>query len=102
MAAMSAGDDLRLFAEPDGAAPAVAVPPRRRRRRRPTPNLLAVDGNGLAHRAFHAVGGAEAEPGEAGHRFLAMLARVAARIRPTGCVRSEEHTSELQSRPHLV
>jgi DNA polymerase-1 len=87
MAAMSAGDDLRLFDLPDGAAPALTVPPRRRRaRRRPTPNLLAVDGNGLAHRAFHAVGGAEAEPGEAGHRFLAMLARVAAAIRPTGCV----------------
>ncbi len=87
MAAMSAGDDLRLFALPDGAAPAVAGPPRRRRaRRRPPPNLLAVDGNGLAHRAFHAIGGVEAEPGEAGHRFLAMLARIGAAIRPTGCV----------------
>jgi hypothetical protein len=66
MAAMSAGDDLRLFSVPDGAAPAMAIPSRRRwARRRPTPNLLAVDGNGLAHRAFHAVGGAEAEPGQA-------------------------------------
>ena len=87
MAAMSAGDDLRLFSVPDGAAPAMAVPPRRRwARRRPTPNLLAVDGNGLAHRAFHAVGGAEAEPGEAVARFVAMLARIAVAIRPTACV----------------
>jgi 5'-3' exonuclease len=87
MAAMSAGDDLRLFSVPDGAAPAMAGPPRRRpRRHRRTPNFLAVDGNGLAHRAFHAVGGAEAEAGQATEAFVHMLARIAVAIRPTACV----------------
>jgi 5'-3' exonuclease len=54
--------------------------------RRPVPVLLAVDGNGLAHRAFHAVGGAEGPPGEAGRRVLAMLARIGAATRPSACV----------------
>jgi 5'-3' exonuclease len=59
---------------------------RRRRPRRPVPVLLAVDGNGLAHRAFHAVGGVEGPPGEARQRVLAMLARIGAATRPTACV----------------
>jgi DNA polymerase-1 len=50
------------------------------------PVLLAVDGNGLAHRAFHAVGGAEAPAGEATQRVLAMLARIGAATRPSACV----------------
>src|SRR6266516_1365652 len=57
-----------------------------RRRRRPAPLLLAVDGNGLTHRAFHAVGGADAPPRAATERLLAMLARLAAELRPTACV----------------
>jgi DNA polymerase-1 len=56
------------------------------RRRRPGPMLLAVDGNGLAHRAFHAVGGEEAPAGAAVERVVAMLARVAAGLHPTACV----------------
>jgi len=58
----------------------------RRRRRRPAPLLLAVDGNGLTHRGFHAVGGVEAPPGAAVERVVAMLARLAAELRPTACV----------------
>ena len=54
--------------------------------RRPVPVLLAVDGNGLAHRAFHAVGGAEGPPGEARQRVLGMLARIGAATRPSACV----------------
>ncbi|HET9007418.1 MAG TPA: hypothetical protein VFQ04_11940, partial [Actinomycetes bacterium] len=54
--------------------------------RRPVPVLLAVDGNGLAHRAYHAVGGAEAPPGEARQRVLGMLARIGAATRPSACV----------------
>ncbi|HTE68572.1 MAG TPA: 5'-3' exonuclease H3TH domain-containing protein [Actinomycetes bacterium] len=61
-------------------------PSRRRGSRRPVPVLLAVDGNGLAHRAFHAVGGAEAPPGEARQRVLGMLARIGAATRPSACV----------------
>ncbi len=60
------------------------------RRRRPAPLLLAVDGNGLVHRAFHAVagdvGGEEALHVAATERLLAMLARLAAELRPTACV----------------
>ncbi|HYY80687.1 MAG TPA: 5'-3' exonuclease H3TH domain-containing protein [Actinomycetes bacterium] len=89
MSAVTAADDPRLFPvqeQPQGDPPR----PSRRRggrgRRRPAPVLLAVDGNGLAHRAFHAVGGADAPPGEALERVLLMLARVAAATRPTGCV----------------
>jgi len=48
--------------------------------------LLAVDGNGLVHRAFHAVGGVDGEPGAAAGRVLAMLARIAAEVQPTACV----------------
>ncbi|HKF00036.1 MAG TPA: 5'-3' exonuclease H3TH domain-containing protein [Actinomycetes bacterium] len=60
--------------------------PARRRPRRPPPLLLAVDGNALAHRVFHAVGGDDADPGAAPERFLAVLARVAASTRATACV----------------
>src|SRR5215213_986683 len=91
-------DTPQLFVldEPAGGPAAAApVPPRRegqgRRRqsrgsRRPVPVLLAVDGNGLAHRAYHAVGGAEGPPGEARQRVLAMLARIGAATRPSACV----------------
>jgi DNA polymerase-1 len=88
----SAPSDLRLFPLPDGEVGAGEPPrqPRRRRRgrapRRPGPLLLAVDGNGLAHRAFHAVGGADGEPGAATGRVLAMLAKIAAEVQPTACV----------------
>jgi 5'-3' exonuclease len=91
----SAPGDLRLFpltGEEDRPATGNGHPsgqPRRqlgRAPRRPGPLLLAVDGNGLAHRAFHAVGGADGEPGAAVERVLAMLARIAAEARPTGCV----------------
>jgi 5'-3' exonuclease len=87
-----AADDLRLFAVPEEAGVA-AIPDGRRSPtrsgrppRRPGPNLLAVDGNALAHRAFHAVGGAEALPGAALERVVAMLARIAGTVRPTACV----------------
>src|SRR6266498_2949410 len=69
-------EDLRLFSVPENGA--ASVPERTRRRparprgpRRPAPLLLAVDGNGLVHRAFHAVGGPDGEPGEAVERVLA-------------------------------
>jgi DNA polymerase-1 len=81
----------RLFDVPaDGAqqrarAAAAARRPAGRRRRL-APLLLAVDGNGLAHRAFHGVGGAGAAPGEASARVLTMLARIAEATRPTACV----------------
>jgi hypothetical protein len=86
---------LFVLDEPAGGPAAVPVPPRRegqgRRRqgrgsRRPVPVLLAVDGNGLAHRAYHAVGGADGPPGEAAQRVLAMLARIGAATRPSACV----------------
>jgi 5'-3' exonuclease len=95
MPPVTAADDPRLFVldEPTGAGPAPppAGPVARRTRRgraprRPGPVLLAVDGNGLAHRAFHAVGGAEAPPGEALERVLLMLARIGAAVRATACV----------------
>src|SRR5215212_4359629 len=90
-------DSPQLFVldEPAGTPAAAAAPPRRegqgRRRqgrgsRRPVPVLLAVDGNGLLHRAYHAVGGAEGPPGEARQRVLAMLARIGAATRPSACV----------------
>ena len=95
MPPIPAADTPQLFM-PDGpAADQVPSPPprasgsRRRRGRgsgRPVPVLLAVDGNGLAHRAYHAVGGADGPPGEAGHRVLAMLARIGAATRPSACV----------------
>jgi 5'-3' exonuclease len=86
--------DLRLFplpAEEAGPAAGNGQPSRRQRAhgrapRRPGPLLLAVDGNGLAHRAFHAVGGVDGEPDAAVERVLAMLARIAAEVRPTACV----------------
>jgi DNA polymerase-1 len=93
---MSAAVDTeapRLFVldEPadQAAAPPAARPAGRRGARgprRPAPVLLAVDGNGLAHRAYHAVGAAEAPPGAACERLLAMLARIAGATRPTACV----------------
>jgi 5'-3' exonuclease len=95
MPPLTAPDEPRLFMldEPVGngsarpaAGPSGRRPRRRRAPRRPVPVLLAVDGNGLAHRAFHAVGGAEAPPGEALERVLLMLARIGAAVRPTGCV----------------
>ncbi len=109
--------ELRLFALPDEEAdPGVAngQPARRRRRRartrgRPGPLLLAVDGNGLAHRAFHAVGGVDAEPGAAAGRVLAMLAKIAGEVQPTACVigfddpihsaRRQRHPSYKAARP---
>jgi 5'-3' exonuclease len=94
MPSVTAADEPRLFVlDQPGDRPAGAdAPPlaRRARRRwaprRPAPVLLAVDGNGLAHRAFHAVGGAAAPPGEACERVLLMLARIAVATRPTACV----------------
>ena len=96
-AADTDADTPQLFVldEPAGGPAAAPAPPRRegqgRRRqgrgsRRPVPVLLAVDGNGLAHRAYHAVGGAEGPPGEARQRVLAMLARIGAATRPSACV----------------
>jgi 5'-3' exonuclease len=88
MPPIPAAEPPRLFTL-DEPAPPPAVQRRRRRgggNRRPVPVLLAVDGNGLAHRAFHAAGGAEAPPGEAVPRFLAMLARIGAATRPSACV----------------
>jgi DNA polymerase-1 len=88
-------EDPRLFPIPENGAVATTIPerparqPRRSgggRARRPAPLLLAVDGNGLVHRAFHAVGGLDGEPGAAVERVLAMLARIAAQVRPTACV----------------
>ncbi|HEV3504314.1 MAG TPA: hypothetical protein VG637_03415, partial [Actinomycetes bacterium] len=97
MPPIPAADAPQLFVldEPaDGALP--PGPPRQRQApqrrsqgrgsRRPVPVLLAVDGNGLAHRAYHAVGGAERPPGEARQRVLAMLARIGAATRPSACV----------------
>ncbi len=86
--------ELHLFPLPDEEAGPGAgngkpsKQPRRRGRapRRPGPLLLAVDGNGLVHRAFHAVGGVDGEPGAAAGRVLAMLAKIAAEARPTACV----------------
>jgi 5'-3' exonuclease len=91
MPSVTAADEPRLFVldQPDGPGPPPPQARRARRRRaprRPAPVLLAVDGNGLAHRAFHAVGGASAPPGEACERVLLMLARIAAATRPTACV----------------
>jgi 5'-3' exonuclease len=94
MPSVTAADEPRLFVlDQPGDRPAGAdAPPqarrarRRRAPRRPAPVLLAVDGNGLAHRAFHAVGGAAAPPGEACERVLLMLARIAVATRPTACV----------------
>jgi 5'-3' exonuclease len=68
------------------AAPAGVARGSVRRRRRQAPLLLAVDGNGLAHRAYHGVGGAGAPPAAAAERVLTMLARVADQTRPTACV----------------
>jgi 5'-3' exonuclease len=82
-------EDLRLFSVPENGsavAPARRRPSRPRGRGRPAPLLLAVDGNGLVHRAFHAVGGAGGEPGEALERVLAMLAKIGSEVRPTACV----------------
>lgn len=59
---------------------------RPRARRRTPPLLLVVDGNALAHRTFHAVGGVDAPAGAAAERFVAMLARLAERARPTACI----------------
>jgi 5'-3' exonuclease len=92
-----AEDGARLFEPPPpepGERPPLwrPVPPRRspaaRRgpRRRPPPLLLAVDGNALAHRVFHAVGGDGAAPGAAPERFLTVLARVTGSSRATACV----------------
>ncbi|HZD02926.1 MAG TPA: 5'-3' exonuclease H3TH domain-containing protein [Actinomycetes bacterium] len=109
--------DPRLFALPEEEAGPVAgngqpsgqARARGRAPRRPGPLLLAVDGNGLAHRAFHAVGGSDGEPGAAAERVLAMLARIAAEARPTACVvgfddpvgsvRRDRHPAYKASRP---
>jgi DNA polymerase-1 len=98
MPPIPAADAPQLFVLDEPAAEGAAPPgpprerqaPQRRRQgrgsRRPVPVLLAVDGNGLAHRAYHAVGGAEGPPGEARQRVLAMLARIGAATRPSACV----------------
>src|SRR5512132_1829587 len=95
MPSVTAADEPRLFvldqprdrpAGADAPLPQARRVRRGRAPRRPGPVLLAVDGNGLAHRAFHAVGGAEAPPGEALERVLLMLARIGAAVRPTGGV----------------
>ena len=95
MPPIPAADSPQLFVPDEPAAgpapgPPAPGPASRRRQgrgsRRPVPVLLAVDGNGLAHRAFHAVGGAEGPPGEARQRVLAMLARLGAATRPSACV----------------
>ena len=98
MPPIPAADAPQLFVldEPAAGGAAPPGPPQerqatqRRRQgrgsRRPVPVLLAVDGNGLAHRAYHAVGGAEGPPGEAPPRVLAMLARIGAATRPSACV----------------
>ena len=88
MPPITAADPLQLFMPDEPAGPRQDNRERRGRgrgSRRPVPVLLAVDGNGLAHRAFHAVGGIEAPPGEARQRFLAMLARIGTATRPTAC-----------------
>ncbi len=89
-------EDLRLFSLPENGETALVTTGARpvrgarqrggARSRRPAPLLLAVDGNGLVHRAFHAVGGLDGEPGAAVERVLAMLAKIAAEVRPTACV----------------
>jgi len=66
------------------AAPRRQAP--RARRRRPPPLLLAVDGNALAHRVWHAVGGDGAPELDATERFLTVLARLASAARTTACV----------------
>jgi 5'-3' exonuclease len=82
-------DPLRLFALPE-ADGVIAVRRAKgataRRARRALPLLLVVDGNALAHRSFHAAGGAEADDGEAAERFLSLLARLAGNARPTACI----------------
>ena len=88
--------DLRLFELPPEEAEAArpvrwrpAVPRRpqaRRAPRRPAPHLLVVDGNALAHRVYHAVGGDDAPELDAVERFLTMLSRHAATARPTAFV----------------
>jgi 5'-3' exonuclease len=80
----------RLFALPDGDG-LVATAPRSRRgggrgRKRKPPLLLVVDGNALAHRAFHAADGADAPEGAAAEAFLNMLTRVTGQARPTACI----------------
>jgi DNA polymerase-1 len=87
---------LRLFELPpeqDVAARPVLWKPARPRqraarsgRRRPAPMLLAVDGNALAHRVWHAVGGDQAPDLDATERFLTVLSRLAGSARPTACV----------------
>ena len=88
---------LRLFELPPeqdpATRPAVWKPTRgggrpaaRSGRRRPAPLLLAVDGNALAHRVWHAVGGDQAPEPDATERFLTVLARLAGSARPTACV----------------
>ena len=79
---------LPLFEPPGSAGPDLdgQAPARQRRPRRPPPLLLAVDGNGLAHRAWHAAGGQDAPLAAARQAFLRLLLRVAAAARPTACV----------------
>jgi DNA polymerase-1 len=96
MSVPSADDVLRLFELPPEAEPAarrgIWRPGGGRRgagprgRRRPSPLLLVVDGNALAHRVFHAVGGDDAPPEEPLARFLTVLARIATATRTTACI----------------
>jgi len=85
--------ELRLFALP-GPATTLAPPPvarargngAARRGRRPSPLLLVVDGTGLAHRVYHAVGGAEAPEEAPVERFITVLCRLAGDARATACL----------------
>jgi 5'-3' exonuclease len=100
--------ELRLFDLPapaggNGAAPVMrrARGASRRGRRRVPPLLLVVDGNALAHRAFHAVGGTDAPAGDAAERFLSVLARLATSARPSACIVGfDDPVSSLRRQAH--
>lgn len=80
------GPVTQLSAQPAGQGRGRARGGSRRGRRRPSPLLLVVDGTGLAHRVFHAVGGPEAPEEAPVERFLAVLCRLATDARATACL----------------